>query len=58
MLYGRKIWPVKEQDVITLERIDAKMVRWMCNNRPEERIPAEEFRTRLKLEQHKQMFTG
>ena len=48
MLYGSETCPDKE-DLITLERNDAKMARWMCNVRPEDRICSEEFRTRLKL---------
>ena len=30
MLYGRETWPVKEKDLIRLERNDARMIRWMC----------------------------
>ena len=30
-------------------RSDAKMIRWMCNIRPGNRISAEEFRIKLKL---------
>ena len=35
--------------MIRLDRNDARMVRWMCKVRPENRISAEELRTRLKL---------
>ena len=49
MLYGRKSWPVKEEDGIILERNDARMARRMCDVRPDDRISAEELRTRLKL---------
>ena len=31
MLYGSKTWPAKKEDVIRLERKDAKMDRWMRN---------------------------
>lgn len=41
--------PVKE-DVIRLDKNDARMIRWTGNVRHEDRIPAEELRTRLKLE--------
>ena len=30
MLYGRETWPVREKDLIRLERNDARMIRWMC----------------------------
>ena len=39
MLYGGKTWPIKE--VIWLEINNAKMVRWLCNVRPENRISVE-----------------
>ena len=48
MLHGSGKWPIKEVDVIRLDRND-NMVRWMCNVRAEDRIPAEEITTRLKL---------
>ena len=31
LLYGNEVWPVKEGDVIRLEKNDVKMVRWMFN---------------------------
>ena len=46
-LYGSETWPVKEEDVIKLEKNDVWMVRQMCNVRSEDRISAEELRTRL-----------
>ena len=49
MLYGSETSPVKEEDMIKLERNDTSIVRWMCNVRPEDRIFIEELRTRLKL---------
>ena len=50
MPYGSVDWAVEEEDVIRLERNDV-MVRWMYNveDKPEDRISAEELRTRLKL---------
>ena len=38
IIYGSETYPVKEEDVIRPERDDPKMVRWMCNVRPEDRI--------------------
>ena len=52
MLYGSESvgsWPVKEESVIRSERNDARMGRWIYNIRPQDRIPEEELRTRLKL---------
>ena len=48
MLYGSEIGPVKK-DAIRLKRNDPRMVKWMCKVRLEDRIFAEELRTRLKL---------
>ena len=41
-------WPITE-DVIRLERNDAKMVRWLYNFRTENRISAEEIKNSLQL---------
>ena len=49
ILVASETWSTKEEDVIRLERNNARMVRYMCNIRPEDRIFAEELRTRLKL---------
>ena len=47
--YTSEIWRAKEEDVIRLERNGARICRWMCNARPEERISAEELSSTLKL---------
>ena len=44
------------EDVIKLERNDAKMFRWTYNVRPGDRIPAEEFRSRLKLNSMREVY--
>ena len=41
-------------DATRLERIDARMARWMCNVRPEGKISADELRTRLKFREFSQ----
>ena len=43
MLYGSETWPVKEKDLVKLERNDARMVRWMCNTGPKDKISPEEL---------------
>ena len=48
MLYD-ETWSVKEEEVIRLDRNDGRMVRKICNIRPEKRIFEDELRTRLKL---------
>ena len=42
MLYVSEAWPVKDTDVIRLERKDARMIQWTCNVRPEDRISTDE----------------
>ena len=37
------------RDAIKLEKTDVRMTRWMCNVKSEDKISAEELRTRLKL---------
>ena len=54
MLYGSETWTVKRGDAIRLQRNDARMARWMCNIRPENRIVAEGIRTRLELKNMKE----
>ena len=38
MLYESQTWLVKEENMIRPERGDARMISWMCNIRPENRI--------------------
>ena len=54
ILYGIETWLVKEEDVISLLRKDASLVRWRCHVRPEDKISAEELRARLKLNSMKE----
>ena len=54
MLYGSESWPVKEKDVFKVERNDTRIIGWMSNASPEERISAGELRPRLKLKSIRQ----
>ena len=49
MLYGSDTWLVKEADMISQERNDASMVKWMWKVSFEDSISAEE----LKIEETK-----
>ena len=44
MLYRSNTWPVKEEDVVRLDRNNVSMVRWMCNVRPEKRVQGFPYR--------------
>ena len=52
MLYTNETWSGIEEDVIRPERNDARMVRWMCSVKPEDKIFEDELRTRLKLKEY------
>ena len=49
ILYGSETWPVKEEDVIRLESIHARMVRWMFRVRPKDRFLQRNLGLRPKL---------
>ena len=49
MHYVSGTCPVKEEDVIRLERNDARITRSMCNITPQDMISAEELTIRQKL---------
>ena len=55
-LHGSETLPIQEEDVIRLERNVARMVRLICNVRPNT-ISAEELWTRLKLKSMRECFT-
>ena len=50
MLYGSGTWQVKDESKSRLERTDAKTFRWMCKVRLDDRISAEELRTKTNSE--------
>ena len=58
VIYGIDTLPVKEKYVISLERNDPVMVRWIFNVSPEDRISVEELSIRLKFESMREVFTG
>jgi len=49
MLYGSETWPVKEEDVVRLERNDMRMIRWMCGVSLSDRHSSQALRARLGL---------
>ena len=50
MLYGSETWAMKMSEEVKVERNDMRMIRWICGARLSERIPSEELRRRLGLE--------
>jgi len=40
MLHGNEIWPVREENVVALQRAEMRMVSWMCGMKLEDRVPS------------------
>jgi len=38
MLHGSEIWPVKEENELTLQRAEMRMIRWMCGVKTGSRV--------------------
>ena len=48
MLHGSENWPVWKEYVVALQRVEMRMVRWMCGVKPKkERFPSKELRESL-----------
>jgi len=50
MLHGSETWPVRKENEVALQRAEMRMVRWMCNVKVEDRVPSEELRERLGID--------
>jgi len=50
MLHGSETWPVGGENGVALRRAELRMVRWMCGVGLQDRVPSEELRGRLELE--------
>lgn len=50
ILYGSDTWAVKDDDLHRLERIDVRIIRWMCNMSLKDRKPYAELMDRCWLE--------
>ena len=47
MLRGSETWPVRKENVVALQRAEMRMVRWMCGVKLKDRLPSNELRERL-----------
>ena len=47
MLHGSETWPVRKENVVTLQRAEMRMVRWMCGVKLKDRLLSKELRQRL-----------
>jgi len=50
MLHGSETWPVRNENEVTLQRTEMRMVRWMCNVNVKDRVPSKELRERLGID--------
>ena len=44
MLHGSKIWPVRKEKEMALQRAELRMVRWMCGVKLKVRVSNKELR--------------
>ena len=52
MLHGSETWPVRKENevVLQLQRADMRMVRWMCDVKVKDRVPSNELKERLGID--------
>jgi len=50
MLHGSETWPVRKENVVTLQRAEMRMVRRMCGVKLKDRFPSKELRERLGID--------
>ena len=50
MLHGSETWPVRNENEVTLQRTEMRMVRWMCNVNVKDRVPSKQLRERLGID--------
>jgi len=50
MLHRSETWPVRKENEVALQQAEMRMVRWMCNVKVKDRVPSEELRERLGID--------
>ena len=50
MLHGSETWPVRKENVVALQLAEMRMVRWMCGVKLKDRLPSQELRERLGID--------
>jgi len=50
MLHGSETWPVRKENVLALQRAEMRMVRWMSGVKLKDRLPSNELRQRLGID--------
>jgi len=49
MLHGIETWSVRKEIEVALQRAQMRMVRWMCYNKLQDRVPSKGLGERLGL---------
>jgi len=49
-MHGSKIWPIKVENELNMNRTEMSMIRWVCGVKLDERKKSEELRELLGLE--------
>jgi len=49
-LHGSETWPVRKENVVTLQPAEMRMVRWTCGIKLKDRFPSKELRERLGID--------
>jgi len=49
-LYCIETWPVKKENEVAIQQAEMRMVRWMCNVKVKDRVPSNELRERLGID--------
>ena len=50
MLHGSETWCVRKENEVALQRVEMRMVRWMCGIKLKDRFPSKELRERLGID--------
>jgi len=40
MLCGSDTWPVRKENVVAIQWVEMRMVRWMCGIKEKDRVPS------------------
>ena len=44
MLHGSETWPLRKENVVALQWVEMRMVRWMCGDKLKDRFSSKELR--------------
>jgi len=50
ILHGSETWPTRKEIEVALQQEEMRMVKWMCGNKLQDRVPSKGLRERLGLD--------